>query len=202
MDRAGRVLSPGALAIDGRDIVGIDTPDAIGSRFSARETVESCPARWCSRLDQHAYARADGAVSRTGRRPGVEGVAGRGTFSRPRRRPSPPEFVRAGTRLAALKMIQSDTTMYTDMYYFEEEIARVTKDAGLRGVLGETIIQFPVSDAKMPASKGSRARRRSSKRSSTRRADRAGARAALDVHARRGHAQGHSRAGRSPRAPR
>jgi 5-methylthioadenosine/S-adenosylhomocysteine deaminase len=37
------------------------------------------------------------------------------------------------------------------MYYFEEEIARVTRDAGLRGVLGQTIIQFPVADAKTPA---------------------------------------------------
>jgi 5-methylthioadenosine/S-adenosylhomocysteine deaminase len=36
------------------------------------------------------------------------------------------------------------------MYYFEEEIARVTKAAGMRGVLGQTIIQFPVADAKTP----------------------------------------------------
>ena len=62
-----------------------------------------------------------------------------------------PEFVRVGTRLAALEMIESGTTTYTDMYYFEDEIARATKAAGLRGVLGETIIQFPVPDAKTPA---------------------------------------------------
>src|SRR6185436_4991643 len=61
------------------------------------------------------------------------------------------EFVRAGTRLAALEMIRSGTTTYADMYYFEEEIAKVTKEAGLRGVLGQTIIQFPVADAKTPA---------------------------------------------------
>jgi 5-methylthioadenosine/S-adenosylhomocysteine deaminase len=60
-------------------------------------------------------------------------------------------MVRIGTRLAALEMIESGTTTYTDMYYFEEEIATATRDAGLRGVLGETIIQFPVADAKTPA---------------------------------------------------
>ena len=59
--------------------------------------------------------------------------------------------MRAGTRLAALEMIRSGTTTYADMYYFEEEIARVTKEAGLRAVLGQTIIQFPVPDAKTPA---------------------------------------------------
>ena len=48
-------------------------------------------------------------------------------------------------------MIQSGTTTYVDMYYFEEEIARATKAAGLRAVLGQTIIQFPVPDAKTAA---------------------------------------------------
>jgi 5-methylthioadenosine/S-adenosylhomocysteine deaminase len=64
-----------------------------------------------------------------------------------------------GTRLAALEMIQSGTTTYADMYYFEEEIARETKTAGLRGVLGQTIIQFPVADAKTPADALARAER-------------------------------------------
>jgi 5-methylthioadenosine/S-adenosylhomocysteine deaminase len=62
-----------------------------------------------------------------------------------------PAFVRAGTRLAVLEMIESGTTTYADMYYFEEEIARATREAGLRGVLGQTVIQFPVPDAATPA---------------------------------------------------
>src|SRR5207245_2480284 len=62
-----------------------------------------------------------------------------------------PEMVRIGTRLAALEMIESGTTAYADMYYFEEEIAKATREAGLRGVRGQTIIQFPVADAKPPA---------------------------------------------------
>ncbi len=48
-------------------------------------------------------------------------------------------------------MIESGTTTFADMYYFEEEIAKATRDAGLRGVLGQTVIQFPVADAKTPA---------------------------------------------------
>jgi 5-methylthioadenosine/S-adenosylhomocysteine deaminase len=70
-----------------------------------------------------------------------------------------PAFVRAGTRLAALEMIESGTTTYADMYYFEEEIARATREAGLRGVLGQTIIRFPVPDAKTPADGLARAER-------------------------------------------
>src|SRR4029453_1016046 len=60
------------------------------------------------------------------------------------------KMVPLGPRLAALEMIQSGTTTFADMYYFEEEIAKATKSAGLRAVLGQTIIRFPVADAKTP----------------------------------------------------
>jgi 5-methylthioadenosine/S-adenosylhomocysteine deaminase len=61
------------------------------------------------------------------------------------------QFVRAGTRLGLAEMIKGGTTTYCDMYYFEDAIADETKKAGMRGVLGETIIQFPVADNKTPA---------------------------------------------------
>src|SRR4051794_7673708 len=62
-----------------------------------------------------------------------------------------PDFVRDGTRLACAEMLLSGTTTYTDMYYFEEVVAEATKECGIRGVLGQTIIQFAVADAKTPA---------------------------------------------------
>ncbi|MGQ9898247.1 MAG: amidohydrolase [Acidobacteriota bacterium] len=60
------------------------------------------------------------------------------------------DMVRAGTRLACLEMIRSGTTCFVDMYYFEDEIAEVTEAAGLRAILGQTIIDFPVPDAITP----------------------------------------------------
>lgn len=60
------------------------------------------------------------------------------------------EFCYHGTLLGCLEMMLSGTTTYTDMYYFEEEVARATKEAGLRAVLGQTVIGFPVADAKTP----------------------------------------------------
>jgi len=60
-------------------------------------------------------------------------------------------FVRAGTRLGLAEMIRGGTTTYCDMYYFEDAIAEETKKAGVRGVLGETIIDFPVADNKTHA---------------------------------------------------
>jgi len=62
-----------------------------------------------------------------------------------------PDFVRWGTRLGCLEMLLGGTTTFTDMYYFEDVVAEVAKEAGIRGVLGETIIGFPVADNKTPA---------------------------------------------------
>ncbi len=60
-------------------------------------------------------------------------------------------FVRWGTRLAALEMIRGGTTTFADMYYFEDAVAEEVKAAGMRGVLGETVLDFPVPDSKSPA---------------------------------------------------
>ena len=58
------------------------------------------------------------------------------------------EFVVTGTQLGLAEMIRGGITTYADMYYFEDAIAEETKRAGVRGVLGETVIDFPVADNK------------------------------------------------------
>lgn len=60
------------------------------------------------------------------------------------------EFVRWGTRLACLEMMLSGTTTFAEMYYFEDVVADAAREAGLRAVLGETIIDFPAPDFKTP----------------------------------------------------
>ena len=61
------------------------------------------------------------------------------------------EFVRWGTRLSAAEQIRSGVTTFADMYYFEDAVAEETKAAGMRGVLGETFIDFPAPDNKNEA---------------------------------------------------
>ncbi|HYP28047.1 MAG TPA: amidohydrolase [Blastocatellia bacterium] len=58
------------------------------------------------------------------------------------------QFVRWGTRLGLLEMLRGGTTTYVDMYYFEDAIADETARAGMRAVLGETVIDFPAPDNK------------------------------------------------------
>jgi 5-methylthioadenosine/S-adenosylhomocysteine deaminase len=58
-----------------------------------------------------------------------------------------PDFVRLGTLLGCAEMIRSGITSFADMYYFEDAIAEATVQAGLRGVLAETVLKFPSPDA-------------------------------------------------------
>lgn len=56
------------------------------------------------------------------------------------------EFVRVGTRLACLEMLRGGTTTLVDMYYFENAVAEELDKCGMRGILGETLIDFPAPD--------------------------------------------------------
>ena len=150
LDAAKRVIENGAVAIDGSDIVAVDTDDAIRRQFRGAETIDAGGQVIMPGLvNTHTHAPmvllrglADDLALQEWLNKYIFPAEGKLVS---------PEFVRVGTRLAALEMIESGTTTFADMYYFEEEIAKETKAAGLRGVLGQTIIQFPVADAKTPA---------------------------------------------------
>jgi 5-methylthioadenosine/S-adenosylhomocysteine deaminase len=149
-DATRRVLTPGAVAIDGANILDVDSPEAIASRYLPTETI-----------DRRDHVVLPGLVNTHGHAPMVlyRGLADdmalmdwlQKYIFPAEAKTVTPEFVRVGTRLAALEMIESGTTTFADMYYFEEEIAKVARDAGLRGVLGQTVIRFPVADASTPA---------------------------------------------------
>lgn len=55
------------------------------------------------------------------------------------------ENVRLATRLAFIEMIKSGTTCFNDMYFFEDVIAEEARKAGIRGVMGESVIDFPTA---------------------------------------------------------
>ncbi len=49
-----------------------------------------------------------------------------------------------------VEMVEGGVTTAVDMYYFEDEVARAAKKIGIRGVLGESILNFPTPDAPEP----------------------------------------------------
>jgi 5-methylthioadenosine/S-adenosylhomocysteine deaminase len=150
VDGSRRILNPGSVAIDGNTIVAIDTPANIAARYKAADTIDATgKVVMPGLINTHTHA-AMVMYRGLGNDLALMDWLQKYIFPAEAKTVSP-EFVRIGTRLAALEMIQSGTTLFADMYYFEEEVARVTKAAGLRGVLGQTVIEFPVPDAKTPA---------------------------------------------------
>jgi 5-methylthioadenosine/S-adenosylhomocysteine deaminase len=150
MDPARRVIENGAIAIRGERIIAVDTRAAIDRRYQPKQ-----------RLDRPESLIAPGLINTHAHAPMslFRGIADdlhlqewleKFIFPAEARNVSP-DFVRWGTRLACLEMLLSGTTTYADMYYFEDVIAEATREAGMRGVLGQTIIGFPAPDAKTPA---------------------------------------------------
>jgi len=150
MDGMDRVIPDGGVAVDGTDIVAVGTSEEIRRTFNGGEQIDAAGQIVMPGLvNTHTHAPM---VLYRGLADDLALMDWLTKYIFPAEAKTvSPEFVRAGTRLAALEMIESGTTTFADMYYFEEEIARETKAAGLRGVLGETVIQFPVADAKTPA---------------------------------------------------
>ena len=150
VDGNRRILNPGAVAINGTDIVAVDTPAVIASRYRAAQTIDATgKVVMPGLINTHTHA-AMVMFRGLGNDLNLMDWLQKYIFPAEAKTVSP-EFVRVGTRLALLEMIESGTTTFADMYYFEEEVARVTKAAGMRGVLGQTVIEFPVPDARTPA---------------------------------------------------
>ncbi len=51
------------------------------------------------------------------------------------------EFSYWGTMLACAEMIRSGTTTFNDMYFFEDECARASDEAGMRMVAGQSLVE-------------------------------------------------------------
>ena len=150
VDAERRIINPGSVAIRGNAIVAVGPAAQIARSHTAPETIDARDRVVLPGLiNTHTHAPM---VLYRGLGDDLALMEWLEKYIFPAEAKTvSPAFVRTGTELAALEMIRSGTTTYVDMYYFEEEIARATKRAGLRGVLGQTIIEFPVPDAKTPA---------------------------------------------------
>ncbi len=61
-----------------------------------------------------------------------------------------PDLVYWASLYSLTEMIEGGTTTFADMYYFEDKVADAAVQAGVRGILGESILNFPSPDTKEP----------------------------------------------------
>ena len=150
MDDARRIIDNGAIAIAHGRIVAVGQHAEIEKKYSARETVDAS-----GRIIVPGLINGHTHIPMTLFRGLADDLDLQDWLTKyifpAEAKNVTEEFVRAGTRLGLAEMIRGGTTTYCDMYYFEDAIADETSKAGLRGVLGETVIDFPVADNKTNA---------------------------------------------------
>ncbi len=141
------LFSPGAVAVAGGKILAVGPAAEVGSRYAARVRYDATGKIVLPGLvNTHTHAAmtllrgiADDLPLDRWLTENIFPAEGKNVS---------PGFVYDGTLLAALEMIQGGTTSFADMYYFESDVARAVDKSGLRAVLGETFIDFPVPDHK------------------------------------------------------
>jgi len=147
MDGARRILDDGAIAVRGDAIVAVGPRAEVEGKYRAARRINAT-----GRIILPGFINGHGHAPMTLMR----GIADDLTLQEwlekyifpAEARNVTRDYVEWGTRLALSEMLRSGTTTYADMYYFEDDIARVTKQAGVRAVLGETILDFPAPDNK------------------------------------------------------
>src|SRR5690349_11065944 len=149
-DAQHRVIASGAVAVRGDRIVGVGAKSEIDARFQAKQRLDRPEAILAPGLvNTHTHA-AMSLLRGLADDLSLQDWLNKFIFPAESKNLSR-DYVRWGTRLGVLEMLLGGTTTFTDMYYFEDVVAEVAKEAGMRGVLGETVIRFPVADAKTPA---------------------------------------------------
>jgi 5-methylthioadenosine/S-adenosylhomocysteine deaminase len=151
MDGARRIVEDGAVAISEDAIAAVDTTANITRRYQAGKTIDAHGG-----LIMPGLINAHTHLSMSYFRGLADDLAlddwlNKYIFPAEHRFVSK-DFVTWSTRLSLLEMIEGGTTTVADMYYFEEEVAEALKGAGVRGVLGETVIGFPSPDSPDAAS--------------------------------------------------
>ena len=147
MDGTDRVFSPGAVAITGGRIVAVGTSSELLSLYSPKQKISRPRSVVLPGLvNTHTHAAMSLFRGIADDLPLMEWLT-KFIFPAEAKNVSP-AFVKAGTTLACLEMIRGGTTTFADMYYFESDVAEAVDACGLRAVLGETWLDFPVPDHK------------------------------------------------------
>ena len=61
------------------------------------------------------------------------------------------DTVYLSAQLSIIEMIRSGTTTFSDMYYFEHQVAKAVDEIGIRAQIAETLLDFPSPSAKTAA---------------------------------------------------
>lgn len=146
MDEKLTQYDPGAVAVKGDSIVAVGAEAELKKEFSAKEVID-CGGKILMPGLVNAHTHVPMTL--------IRGLADdlrldvwlMGYMLPVERQFVSPEFVRLGTLIACAEQIRSGVTTFNDMYFYEDDIAQATADAGMRAVCGESVMKYPAPDA-------------------------------------------------------
>ncbi len=146
MDQQFRIFEHGAVAVLGDSIIDVGSEADLSARYDANSVVD-CGGKVLMPGLVNSHTHVPMTLLR--------GLADdlrldvwlMGYMMPVEREFVSPDFVRLGTKLACAEMIRSGVTTFADMYYFEEDIARATAEAGMRALCAQSVMKFPTPDA-------------------------------------------------------
>lgn len=149
MDSGKTVLEGGSVVIQGGAIIAVKPGEVLEGRFQARETIEAAGKIVMPGLvNTHTHAAMTLFRGLADDLPLQEWLEGHIWPSEAKHMSA--EAVRLGTQLAIAEMIRAGTTTFNDMYLFEEEVAEMARQAGIRAVVGEGLLDFPTPNHQTP----------------------------------------------------
>jgi 5-methylthioadenosine/S-adenosylhomocysteine deaminase len=149
MDSDRTVLETGTVAIKDGTIVAVGASDSLKDKFKAREIIDANGKIIMPGLiNTHTHAAmvifrglADDLLLQEWLEDYIWPAEAKYINA---------ATVRMGTLLAIAEMIRSGTTTFNDMYFFEDEVAQAAKEAGIRAMVGEGLVDFPTPNKKTP----------------------------------------------------
>lgn len=146
MNEARQVIEDGAVAVNEDEIVAVGGSSDLEAYFTPKETLD-CTG--CAIIPGLINAHTHAPMTL------LRGLADDlrldvwlyGYMMAVEREFVGADFCRVGTLLACAEMIRSGISTFCDMYYYEDEVARATVEAGMRAICAQTILKFPAPDA-------------------------------------------------------
>jgi len=146
MDTEMKIYEPGAVGISSEKIVAVGPEEEILKNYQAHESID-CQGKVLMPGLINAHTHVPMTLLRGLEDDSRLDVWLLGYMMPVEREFVSPEFVRLGTSLACVELIRSGVTCFADMYYFEEDVAQATAEAGLRAVCSQTVMKFQTPDA-------------------------------------------------------
>ncbi len=146
MNESFDIIPDGLVAIKGAEIVAVGKREELESEYEAAEVID-CTGQYVLPGLVNAHTHVPMTLLRGMADDLRLDVWLMGYIMPVEREFVSPEFCRLGTTLACSEMIRGGVTAFADMYYFEADVAAATAEAGLRGLLCESILKFPTPDA-------------------------------------------------------